>query len=42
LTLRVIAERIGWRDANHFSQVFRETYGLSPLYYRMARDDNDE
>jgi AraC-like DNA-binding protein len=42
LTLRVIAEQIGWRDANHFSQVFRETYGLSPLYYRMARDDNDE
>jgi len=42
LELRVIAERVGWRDANHFSQVFRETYGLSPSYYRAARHDKGE
>jgi len=42
LSLRNIAERIGWRDANHFSQVFRETYGLSPSYYRMAHHDKGE
>lgn len=42
LLLRAIAERVGWHDANHFSQVFRETYGLSPSYYRSARYENGE
>lgn len=36
LPMRVIAERIGLQNAGHFSQVFKEAYGLSPSHYRAS------
>lgn len=37
LPLRVIAERIGLRDIDHFSMAFKNVYGLSPSHYRAAQ-----
>lgn len=34
LPLRAIAERVGLRDVNHFTQVFKVAYGMPPSTYR--------
>ncbi len=37
LSIQEIAVRSGFFDAAHFSHVFKEWYGLSPLEYRKAK-----
>lgn len=36
LKLTEVAERIGYQDMRHFSQLFRKKYGMSPSEYRQT------
>ena len=37
LSLSDIALEVGFYDQSHFSRVFRERYGMTPLEYRQKR-----
>ena len=34
-----IAEEVGYHSADHFSRVFRTTYGMSPQEYRKQNEE---
>ncbi|MDD9270714.1 response regulator [Paenibacillus sp. GCM10023248] len=40
LKLADVAERIGYQDMRHFSQVFRKKYGMTPSEYRQEHSTN--
>lgn len=40
LKLADVAERIGYQDMRHFSQVFRKKYGVTPSEYRQEQTPN--
>ncbi|NHW34671.1 response regulator [Paenibacillus aceris] len=40
LKLADVAERIGYQDMRHFSQVFRKKYGVTPSEYRQEQTAN--
>jgi len=37
LPVRTIVERIGLRNVNHFSQIFKDIYGMPPSHYRVSQ-----
>lgn len=39
LSVQEIADRTGFFDASHFSHVFKERYGLSPLEYKKSKNN---
>lgn len=41
LKLAEIADRIGYQDMRHFTQVFRKKFGLTPSQYRESGDGAD-
>jgi len=41
LPVRTIVERIGLRNVNHFSQIFKDIYGMSPSNYRVSQRKNE-
>ena len=41
LTISTICFRAGFNDATHFSRLFRQTFGTSPLSYRNTRAHSD-
>ena len=38
----VIAEKVGYSEANYFSYVFKKNCGMSPVKYRNQGGDADE
>ncbi|SET28119.1 response regulator [Paenibacillus sp. NFR01] len=40
LKLAEIAERVGYQDMRHFTQMFRKKFGLTPTEYRQQEDMN--
>ncbi|NOV02626.1 response regulator [Paenibacillus planticolens] len=40
LKLADVADRIGYQDMRHFSQVFRKKYGVTPSEYRLEQTPN--
>ncbi|WP_261303276.1 response regulator [Paenibacillus andongensis] len=42
LKLADVAERIGYHDMRHFSQVFRKKYGVTPSEYRQENADKPD
>lgn len=43
LTVSEIADRVGYNSSDHFSRVFRSTFGMSPQEYRKTHtSDEDE
>ena len=38
----MIAEKVGYTEANYFSYVFKKQYGVSPSRYRTDREKNEE
>jgi YesN/AraC family two-component response regulator len=40
LSIQEIGERTGFFDTSHFSRVFKEWYGMSPLEYRKRNSDS--
>jgi len=41
LSVRVIVERIGLRNVNHFTQIFKDIYGMSPSLYRVSQRNEE-
>ena len=33
-SIRIVALRVGYRNAGHFSKLFRDTFGMGPQEYR--------
>ncbi|MNN76623.1 Transcriptional activator NphR [compost metagenome] len=40
LKLAEIAERVGYQDMKHFTQMFRKRYQLTPTEYRQQQNIN--
>lgn len=38
----IIAEKVGYTEANYFSYVFKKQYGVSPSKYRMSKENGNE
>lgn len=38
INISQIAYRVGFNDQNHFSQVFKRYYGVSPKEYREGKE----
>ena len=38
--IRTIAFKVGYRNAGHFSKLFRETFGMGPKEYRTRSNEN--
>ena len=36
----IIAEKVGYTEANYFSYVFKKEYGVSPSKYRVNKEKN--
>jgi len=41
LPVGTIVKRIGLRNVNHFSQIFKDIYGMSPSHYRVSQRNED-
>jgi AraC-like DNA-binding protein len=41
LPVRTIVERIGLRNVNHFSQIFKDIYGMPPSHYRVSQQKEE-
>lgn len=42
LTVSEIADRVGYNSSDHFSRVFRSTYGMSPQEYRKTHSSPED
>lgn len=42
ISIQVVASRVGYEDAYHFSKLFKKYYGLPPIYYRGRQKGQEE
>ena len=42
MSIGSIASSLGYSSTDHFSRVFRQTYGISPVEYRKTNQDMSE
>ena len=32
--IKIIAQKVGFRDQTHFSRIFKENFGIAPSYFK--------